>query len=939
MKVMRLSAIILSACALTACEHDQDPIDNTAPTITLNGDAAINHKFGETYTELGANAADDVDETFAATASGFVDIDRVGSYTVTYSATDEAGNEATQISRTVNVVDVTAPIITLNGTPTITLPLGETYIELGAIVTDNVDETFAAITTEENLVNVNSVGSYTVPYNATDEAGNVAIPVTRTVNIVDVTAPVISLNGVASINVPFGTTYTDLGASVTDNVDESYTLTAAGSVDVNTVASYTLTYKAMDAAGNVATPVIRAVNVVDVVAPEITLIGAPEINHNFGTNYNDLGASAFDKVDGTFSVTATGLVDFNKVGTYTVTYNITDAAGNVALQVSRTVNVVDVTPPVIALNGDTTINHNVGEEYNDLGADVTDNVDETYTATASGAVDVNAVASYVLTYNAMDEAGNVAIQINRTVNVVDVTVPVISLNGDAVIEHNFGDEYTDLGATALDDTDGPIDVINNSGVSVLINTTNSYTVTYTATDSSGNQAVPITRTVNVSDLAGPIITLKGNKIITLGLGRPYREFGATAIDNIDGEIIVSPPIGTVDSNKLGTYTITYSVVDSSNHTTTETRTINIVEPRPFITTWKTDNNGSTDNYTISIKTNSDYSYNFDIDWGDGTTDTNQTTDVIHTYDTIDTYTVTINGEFPHLIHGENTDANKLQRIVQWGDLNWQSMTRSFYNCKNMESNTDDMPDLRIVTSTASMFEGATSFNADIGSWDVSSVTLMGYMFARAKRFNQDISAWDVGSVISMSGMFSNADAFNQEIGSWDVSSVKNMYHMFSLNGGFNQDISAWDVSSVKNMSQMFSFSKVFNQDISAWDVSSVTHMGAMFQWARAFNQDISLWDVSLVTDMGYMFSGATLFNQDISSWDVSSVTDMKNMFNSAQLSTSNYDALINSWSTLTLQPAVQFNGGNSQYSSDSATARDKIVNDFNWTISDGGIED
>ena len=150
----------------------------------------------------------------------------------------------------------------------------------------------------------------------------------------------------------------------------------------------------------------------------------------------------------------------------------------------------------------------------------------------------------------------------------------------------------------------------------------------------------------------------------------------------------------------------------------------------------------------------------------------------------------------------------------------------------------------------------------------SDVTDMSSMFAGATSFNQDISSWDVSSATNMSFMFYKTTVFDQDISSWDVSSVTNMRDMFYLAMAFDQDISSWDVSSVTDMSLMFLKATVFNQDISSWDVSNVTTMRWMFSGAALFDQDISSWDVSDVTDMGSMFKDNTSFNQDLSGWCV-----------------------------------------------------------------------
>ena len=82
-----------------------------------------------------------------------------------------------------------------------------------------------------------------------------------------------------------------------------------------------------------------------------------------GSIYTDAGATAVDNIDGdiTANIVRYSTVDVNTVGTYTVTYNVSDAAGNAATQVSRTVNITpDVTIPVITLLGEVEVSLELG---------------------------------------------------------------------------------------------------------------------------------------------------------------------------------------------------------------------------------------------------------------------------------------------------------------------------------------------------------------------------------------------------------------------------------------------------------------------------------------------------------------------------------------------------------------------------------------------------
>jgi len=112
-----------------------------------------------------------------------------------------------------------------------------------------------------------SKNSYSVRVRSTDLGGNtfekVFVISMTDVNETpsDTTPPVIELNGAASVSVAWGGSYYDSGASVSDNVDASWTISGIGSVNTSKPGVYTLTFDATDAAGNVATQVIRTVTV------------------------------------------------------------------------------------------------------------------------------------------------------------------------------------------------------------------------------------------------------------------------------------------------------------------------------------------------------------------------------------------------------------------------------------------------------------------------------------------------------------------------------------------------------------------------------------------------------------------------------------------------------------------------------------------------------
>ena len=388
---------------------------------------------------------------------------------------------------------------------------------------------------------------------------------------------------------------------------------------------------------------------------------------------------------------------------------------------------------------------------------------------------------------------------------------------------------------------------------------------------------------------------------------------------------IAADTGEVTIAGVGTTTITATKAGDTTYnpaTASYTLTIDIAidYSNAFVTTWEVP--AGSLGITIPTNPNSDFDYRYTVDWGDNSADTSiYTGDAAHTYTTAGIYTVSIAGTFPSIYFSEpppapylslsTTNSRKIKTIKQWGDNPWKSMNSAFAGCTNL------------------------TMEATAGNPDLSNVTDMSYMFSEAAAFNQNISEWDVSKVMNMHAMFNRAYAFNQNLNRWEVGKVTNMRAMFAGTVAFNRDLSGWDVSKVTNMSYMFFGATAFNQDLRRWDVLKVTNMKAMFHGAAAFNQVISGWDVSKVTNMSYMFFGATAFNQDISGWNVGNVTNMGNMFDGVTLSMENYDALLREWSALpALQRDVEFGGGDNKYCDESA--RNRLVNTYNWGITDGG---
>ncbi len=334
----------------------------------------------------------------------------------------------------------------------------------------------------------------------------------------------------------------------------------------------------------------------DTTPPTITLNGDAEMTIYRGQSYYENGFVWNDNLDGYgYVYTAnSGSIDTSTIGTYVLTYNYTDNAGNTSETLTRTVHVVaDDVPPVFSIQYNRKVNVAQHKSYDptpiESDFDCYDNIDgwcNDQVILSSGSVDTNTTGNYTLTYSVTDSNGNTAYA-HRIVRVfADRVAPVMKLygasevsiyrgipyignalacwtdnvDGDGEYAYGYGSgdwENTDLFPEYYedpwipensywyitgDDRNGDFFYHQFGGEctteaitgSVDTDTLGDYTLTYSYTDQAGNISNIVTRTVHViEDTEAPVVTLNGNSTITIPtLGTPYNEQGASAYDHI-----------------------------------------------------------------------------------------------------------------------------------------------------------------------------------------------------------------------------------------------------------------------------------------------------------------------------------------------------------------------------------------------------------------------
>jgi hypothetical protein len=590
--------------------------DVTPPKIELLGENSMTLAYGSTYVEPGYRATDNVyfgDLDSKVTISGDVNQWEPGTYRITYSVVDAAGNVTETTERIVTIsekpkpVDKVPPVVDLIGEATLQILVGSEYDEPGYSATDDQDGNITELVKVVGEVNASKAGNYQLTYSVSDGAGNLSDEVIRTIVViepvveVDSVPPQLILFGKSIINLYTGDTYLELGYQATDDVDGDLTELVVIEGEVNSTKSgkYEIFYSVRDEAGNSSGSFKRTVVVseLDKKAPELTLLGLVVITIPEEGVYNEPGYQATDNKDGnlTEEVQVEGDVNSSLPGTYELFYSVRDAAGNLSDLLKRTIVVEekDRVAPQIVLFGSATIEINVGDVYVEPGYNASDNKDGDITSAVQIAGDLNTsvVGQYELTYTVQDSIGNQAEMKKRAINVTetvvetDETPPVLILLGDRNITLLLEEPFVEPGFNATDNNDGNISdrvVVSGTVDKMEVGT---YELSYAVTDDAGNKSEILTRIITIAerpvpvDEVAPVIELVGGEVLQIIAGSTFMEPGYNAMDDVDGDLTSQVVIkGKVDAGKAGNYSIFYSVEDMAGNTSILVKRTIIVSP-------------------------------------------------------------------------------------------------------------------------------------------------------------------------------------------------------------------------------------------------------------------------------------------------------------------------------------------------------------------------
>ena len=505
----------------------------------------------------------------------------LGTTTVTWTATDEAGNSST-CTQNVMVVDGEAPQVFCPADISFEVNAGCTYI--GGFGTASASDACSSVAIDNDAPSAFPLGDTVVTWTATDQTGNVASCM-QTVLVVDTTAPTISCPPPFTLPVNSGCSYVGtLGApTVADNC------TGIGAIVVTNDASPTLplgvnevTWTARDGEGN-SSSCTQLITVEDTIPPSLACPPDFTVATNSGCTYvGSIGSPTAS--DNCSTVVVGNNVPFQfPLGDTVVTWTATDQAGN-ASSCSQVVTIIDEQPPMLVCPDDLAVSADVNCGFDgDLGqARATDNCSlPAQIVVSDNRPEQFPLGETVVIWTAADESGN-SVTCEQRVTVEDTTPPELSCPSDRTRGTTFGCVYDgSLGDVVVTDNctvTGAILVTNDAPAELDLGLN---VVTWTAIDARGNVAT-CAQEILVVDEIPPEISCPSPRTRDVDAGCTFTGGvgQATANDNCStaGELSIANDVS--DPLPLGLNVVTWTATDAAGNVSTCTQEVVVVDSEP-----------------------------------------------------------------------------------------------------------------------------------------------------------------------------------------------------------------------------------------------------------------------------------------------------------------------------------------------------------------------
>jgi len=530
-------------------EHKVIITDTISPTLTVPGDIIVEATSSDqNYVQLGESTATDNGEIVSITNDApefFV----LGDTTVTWTVSDYSGNISTG-SQIVTVTDTTAPEISqLENIILEATSVNENIVNLDEPSTSDIQE----LIIYKDAPDVFPIGDTLVTWIITDETGNHSIAV-QTVTIVDTTVPTLLLPEDMIVEATsLQETLVDLGQAEADDISGISSI-VNNSPDAFPLGTTVVTWSATDNHHNTISAE-QTITVVDTTVP--TIITPQDIVReavNPTLNFIQLGELVASDSVGIESISNDKPIIF-QFGSTTVIWTVTDTSGNIS-QVTQAITIIDTTSPDISAPSDIVaeaidLSNNVVE----LGEAIYDDLVDIGSIT-NDAPEFFSVGETTVTWTATDSSGNSSTA-TQTVTIIDTITPSITAPDSITAEATSADfNLVELGEAIYDDLVDIGSITNDAPEFFSVGET---TVTWTATDSSGNSSTA-TQIVTIIDTTAPELTVPENVAITAFSLEKEVDVGiALASDLVDSILTVTN--NAPETFPLGDTIVTWSVSD------------------------------------------------------------------------------------------------------------------------------------------------------------------------------------------------------------------------------------------------------------------------------------------------------------------------------------------------------------------------------------------